>query len=210
MKSVLHVPADWKTRWRLDIDTVKANPTFREHHNEYCQQCNDDGTREESFYAPLVKIADAILEVASRSNELKIAPGNPQRYVVDDPKRLRGGVVNRVSLSSDIVVLHGGFGPTKRQRLHWANAFHMLEVKPFDNALCEGRSVPRLVVDGKRVVGSSRNWPQLTYGTGVDPILNHAAPNNPARWKPKDPPLTRPQPTPSPPHSSPKNGLRMS
>ena len=157
MKSVLHVPADWKTRWRVDIEKVKADPKFREHHGEYCRWCNQNGTREESFYAPLVKIAGAVLEVASQSDELKIAPGNPQHYVVNDPKKLRGGVINRVGLSPDIVVLHDSCEPSEGQRLHWANALHILEVKPYDNALCEGWSVPRLVVDGKRVVGSSRN-----------------------------------------------------
>ena len=36
MRSVLHVPVGWEAKWKPNIEAVKADPRFREHHDEYC------------------------------------------------------------------------------------------------------------------------------------------------------------------------------
>ena len=43
--------------------------------------------------------------------------------------------------------------------LHWANALHILEVKPYDSAICDGTTIPRLIVDGQHVSSSLRGGP---------------------------------------------------
>ena len=150
MKRVLHVPDDWRTQWGPAIEAVKADLDFKNHLKEYCEHCNNSGVQEVSFYKPLVDIANAVLAVLSRSKFNSISSGIPQYYCVNNPKKLRGGVINRVNLSPDLVVLHGDCKPSGEENLHWANPLHILEVKPFDSALCDGENMPRLVVDGER------------------------------------------------------------
>ena len=148
MKHVLHVPDDWKTQWEPVIKAVKADSSFKSHHKEYCQHCDESSSQEVSFYKPLMNTANAVLDVLSQPRFNNISQGIPQRYHVNDPKKLRGGVMNKASLSPDLVVLHKDCEPSEGGRLHWANPLHILEVKPFDGALCDGKTIPRLVVNG--------------------------------------------------------------
>ena len=148
MKSVLHVPDNWRSTWGPAIEAVKEDPDFNNHHDKYCGKCNDSEALEDSFYSPLMETANAALGVLSRLTFGDISTGVPQYYHVNDPKKLRGGVINKSNLSPDIVVLHKDCRPSI-ENLHWANPLHILEVKPYDNAICDGLDVPRLVVGGK-------------------------------------------------------------
>ena len=219
LKSVLHAPHDWRTLWGPTIEAVKADEKFIGHHKKYCDLCGKGTTVEKSFYTPLMETANAVIDVLSQS-EFDGISRSPQHYHVNDPKRLRGGVMNRAHLSPDLVVLHGDRpAPEKREtknskanntkpadtepeytdcedtdcedtnredtnhedvdhedvdpedvypagtkpkgmnpkgmkpsgRLHWANALHILEVKPSDSAICDGTTIRRLIVDGKHI-----------------------------------------------------------
>jgi hypothetical protein len=96
-----------------------------------------------------VETANAAIRVLSPPPSSDTPTRVRQYYHVNDPKKLRGGVINVTGLSPDIVVLHEGCRPSKRRNLHWANTLHILEVKPYDNAICDGKDVPRLLVNGK-------------------------------------------------------------
>ena len=201
LKSVLHVPHDWKTLWGPAIEAIKADGKFIGHHEKYCDLCGKRGTVEKSFYGPLMETANAVIDVLSRNEFGGISPGSPQHYHVNDPKRLQGGVMNWANLSPDLVVLHkdctapedsktkdkksnntnntrtkdpgpedtnpGDIRPKDARPkdikpsggLHWANALHILEVKPYDSAICDGTTIPRLIVDGKHVSSSLRGGP---------------------------------------------------
>ena len=148
MKCVLHVPDDWRSAWGPAIEAVKADTDFIDHHKAYCGKCNKSDEKENSFYPPLMKTANAALSILSRLTSSGISPGVPQYYHKNDPKKLRGGVINKFNLSPDIVVLHEDCRPSE-EKLHWANPLYVLEVKPYDNAICDGLDVPRLVVNGK-------------------------------------------------------------
>jgi len=154
MKHVLHVPDDWRAQWESAIKTVRADADFVKHLKEYRKHCNNSSAQESSFYKPLVAIANTILGVLSRSAFDGISSGIPQYYRVNDPKKLRGGVINKAGLSPDLVALHEDCKPSGEGSLHWANPLHILEVKPSGGALCEGKGMPRLVVDGKRATRS--------------------------------------------------------
>lgn len=147
LKSVLHVPPDWRTKWKEMIDGVKAGDEFVAHHGEYCRQCEIRNSLEEPFYEPLMKTANAALDVVTQLSD-DGASGNPQYYRVNSETTLRGGVTNKHNLAPDLVVLHEEV-PSSTQGLHWANALHVLEVKPHDGAICDGERLVRLVVDGK-------------------------------------------------------------
>ena len=149
MKNVLHVPDDWKTAWGLAIEAVKADPNFTKYHEEYCLRCNQFGILEREFYQPLTNIANAVLNVLSRSTFDGIPPELSQYYRVNDPKVLRGGIFNKSNLSPDLVLLHNDCRPSGKEDLHWANPLHILEVKPFDNAICDGSGMYKLVIDGE-------------------------------------------------------------
>jgi hypothetical protein len=149
MKAVLHVPVDWKIRWKPAIDAVKANQKFRRYHKVYCEHCENEYSLEKPFYEPLMYSANAILDVLTQSTFEDISSGIPQRYHVKSTDRLQGGVINKRGLSPDLVSLHAECKPSEAQPLHWANPLHVLEVKPFDNSLCDGTNMPRLVVDGE-------------------------------------------------------------
>ena len=120
------------------------------HHEGYCCKCNDSDATEKSFYPFLIETANAALSVLSRFVSNDTPPVVPQYYHANDPKRLRGGVINVSNLSPDIVVLHKDCRPSERN-LHWANPLHILEVKPYDSAICDGSDILRLVVKGKAV-----------------------------------------------------------
>ena len=152
MKSVLHVPDNWKKGWRSGIEAVKQDQEFSRHHAEYCRLCDKHGSHEEVFYEPLMKIANRVFEVLAQS-ELINNSGIPQRYHVSNTKVLRGGVMSKAGLRPDLVVLHEG---CKSNAPHWANPLHILEVKPYDNAICTGEALARLVVDGKPATKYSR------------------------------------------------------
>ena len=147
MKRVLYVPDDWRSAWGPAIEAVKADPTFK-HHHEYYSKCNNSDTQEDPFYIPLMETANAALSVLSRLTFGDVSPGVPQCYRVSDPKKLRGGAINKSNLSPDIVVLHKACRPST-ENLHWANPLHILEVKPYDSTIFDASDVPRLVVDGK-------------------------------------------------------------
>ena len=153
IKYVLHVPADWKTKWGPALDAVKADAKFKEHHENYCGLCDGQGAREENFYPPLVDTANAVLDVISRSNFDDIPSEQRQYYRVNHLNHIMGGVMNKKNLSPDLVLLDKNF-PNTNKSLHWANPLHVLEVKPHDNAICDGKNMPRLVVDGKCSAGS--------------------------------------------------------
>ena len=151
MKHVLHTPDDWKTRWGPAIDAIKADATFSKYHEKYCGLCEEKGTAEENFYPCLMEMANAALDVIFRIGFEGIPSERRQYYHVNNPNHIKGGVMNERGLSPDLVLLHkdrrrGGASGS----LHWANPLQVLEVKPCDNALCDGRNIPRLVVDGKR------------------------------------------------------------
>ena len=157
MEYVLHVPGDWKTLWSADIEAVKADPGFKEHHEKYCELCNSRSL-EGLFYRPLMETANAVLRALPRPDPEAVTRGIPQYYHVGDPKRLRGGVINKSKLSPDLIVLHEDCVQSEKESLHWTNVLHVLEVKPFDSAICDGENMPRLVVNGKRVANSFCFW----------------------------------------------------
>jgi len=157
MKSVLHAPDDWRTRWGPTIEAVKTDKTFKKHHKKYIECCARSGSPEKTFYGPLMNTANAVLNVLSGSGLDGISSKDSQYYHINDPKRLRGGVINKANLSPDLVVLHTDCRLSAGEGgLHWANPLHILEVKPHGSALCDGNNMPRLVVDGKHATCSSR------------------------------------------------------
>ena len=153
LKTVLHVPEDWKTKWKPAIDAVKVDARFKENHETYCELCEKGGTLEEDFYPSLMGMANAALSVLSRTPFEGIPAERRQYYHVNNPDVLKGGVMKKHGLSPDLILLHKDRPGDEEQVPHWANPLHILEVKPFDNALCEGKYMPRLVVDGEHTIG---------------------------------------------------------
>ena len=157
MEYVLHVPVDWNTKWRPAIDAVIADADFKKFHEEYCGLCGRSGTVEKDLYLPLMKMANAVLDVLSKSEFDGIPSGELQYYHVNEPNRVSGGVMNKNGLSPDLVLLHKNRPrPEDGESIHWANPLHVLEVKPFGSAICDGENMPRLVVNGKCTAGSFR------------------------------------------------------
>jgi len=159
MKNVLHVPDDWETRWRSVIEAVKADTDFNQHHTNYCGLCATRSTVEEPFYKPLTDTANAVLKVLAESEFDGVSSGIPQRYCVVKEKRLQGGIFNKTGLSPDVIALHDDYNCSNMEDLHWANPLHVLEVKPFDSVICDGRDMPKLVVNGQL---SNEIFPCLT------------------------------------------------
>ena len=166
MKSVLHVPKDWRELWGQTIEDIKKDKIFSLAYACYSNQCDTPGGHEWEFYKPLVEMANAILDFSSEpSSDDSVKPTTPQRYLRNDPQRVLRGVMN--DLSPDIVAVHQDFLPhllsgerAKRclssSNLTWAQPLQILEVKPWDNALIDGSCMPRLKVDGERAT-TSRN-----------------------------------------------------
>ena len=149
LKTVLHVPEDWETKWKPAIDVVKADSKFKENHETYCKLCEKHGTPGEDFYPSLMGMANAALNVLSRTSFEEIPTERHRYYPVNNPDVLKGGVTKKHDLSPDLILLHKDRPDDEEQAPHWANPLHILEVKPFDNALCEGKYMPRLTVDGE-------------------------------------------------------------
>ena len=150
MTSVLHVPEDWRTTWGPAIEAVKTDSGFKKNLKWYYGRCSDPDAAEVSFYTFLIRTANAALSVLPRFTTSDTPAGIPQYYHTNDPKKLRGGVINLSNLSPDITVLHKDCHPSERN-LHWANPLHILEVKPYDDAICDGLDVPRMLAKGKAV-----------------------------------------------------------
>jgi len=74
MKHVLHIPPEWKTEWESIIEAIKVDPGFKSNHGEYCRRCRDSGWSELSFYEPLAKTANAVLDVLSQSRFKRSVP----------------------------------------------------------------------------------------------------------------------------------------
>lgn len=119
MKHVLHVPDDWKDAWGPTIEAVKADSDFEKHYGEYRKLCEDFGTHEELPHKTLVNTAKAAFDVLSRSTN--ISPQTP------------GGAVRQEALH--------------RQRE--TITVHILGVNPYYGVLCDGTSMPRLLVSGE-------------------------------------------------------------
>jgi len=154
MKTVLHVPEDWNSQWKEVMEVVEADPEFRKHYTKYRGYCDDRISQEALFYEPLAEMANAVLDVWSRSESRGTDRGMPQIYRVNSTTKLQGGIFNKANLSPDLVVLHKDCVP-KPDTLHWANALHVLEVKPHGGAICDGKGMPKLVVNGEYTTSSS-------------------------------------------------------
>ena len=152
MKRVLHVPDDWKTRWGPAIEAIKADAEFNEQHKNYCRLCEGNDTLEERLYPALTETENAILGVVSRSNFKDIPSGRRQYYYVSDPEHLKGGMMNKNRVLPQCEV---------NKMPHWENPLHVLELKPYGNTLCDGKNIPRLVVDGKHAIWPFLIWLQL-------------------------------------------------
>ena len=151
LKKALHVPENWRDKWGPTIQAVKANKEFDDLHKAYCKMCDKIGEHEVAFYEPLAQMVNAILDVATSSRFEGKDPEKRQYYHVNNPGHLRGGVMNKVGLSPDLVLLDGDRRPpSSTAPLHWANALHVLEVKPHDNAISDGMTLPRLILNGER------------------------------------------------------------
>ena len=158
MEYVLHIPHNRETRWKPAIEAIEADPQFKQHREDYCNLRNNLGLPESAFYQPLVKTANAALCVVSRYKFDGISSGVPQYYRVNKPNKLQGEVFNKADLSPGLFALHKECDPPGRTALHWANHLHVLEVKLFDNAICDGTNPPRSVVYGKRAPRCFRVW----------------------------------------------------
>ena len=166
IKQVLHVPEKWRTMWGGAIRAIAADKEFNRHYQEYCEMCNTVGTPEKAFYSPLMETANAVLEVVSRSKFKHIPSEEHQYYCVTDVKHLKGGVMDKKSLCPDIVLMHKNRPPPsnpKDEFVYWANPLHVLEVKPHDNALCDGENMPHLIVDGEHGRRGFGGWLQLIW-----------------------------------------------
>ena len=159
MKHVLHVPENWRELWGESIERIKRDEAFSIAYLDYSFQCKTGGP-EERFYKPLVDMANAILRYSMSSPEDCIRPRINQRYLRNDPQRVRLGVMNE--LSPDLVAVYDDFLPhlhaearkeqcIKPSYISWAHPLQMLEVKPSGGALVDGSSMPRLKVNGKHV-----------------------------------------------------------
>ena len=131
MKSVLHVPQDWRIRWSRAIEVIRTDPEFKQYHEEYFKRCANLTSQERSLYEHLMEAVNAVLAVLSRSGFDGISCGIPQYYRVNDPKNLRGRVFNGTSPSPDPVVRPKDCDPSKTE------------------------NTPIFVVDGKRATSLS-------------------------------------------------------
>ena len=141
-KSVLHVPSDWKTLWGRAIEAVKENEKFKESLKTYREECDKCDLREKSFLEPLMHAVNTVLDVMS-APEFNSISRTSQCHHLNDPMHIRGGVMDSFGLSSD---LRKDYQPSTRRDLQ---PLHILEVSPYDGAICDGIGVPRLMVDGK-------------------------------------------------------------
>ena len=65
MRSVLHIPADWRARWGPVIHAVKRNPDFMKHYLKHrSRHENEYAKPEESHYESLLLMNDIIVRAA--------------------------------------------------------------------------------------------------------------------------------------------------
>ena len=129
MKTVLHVPVDWKTLWGPAIEAIKEDCEFKEHRGQYLLQCNNPASPEKSFYEPFMNLMNVIVDTLLRYDLSGICRGS--QYHHHQNCRLSG-----------------------TKHLHWPNPLHVLEAGQYGNTLCDGDNIPRLVVDGMLAVVS--------------------------------------------------------
>ena len=141
-KSVLHVPSGWKTLWGRAIETVKENKNFKESLTAYREECDKCDWRKKPFLEPLMNAVNTILDVIS-APEFDSISRSSQYHHLNGPMHMRGGVTDWFGLSPD---LHKDRKPSAHRDLH---PVHILEVSPYDGAICDGMGIPKLVVDGK-------------------------------------------------------------
>ena len=88
IRSILHAPADWKTRWAPAIRVVKENPDFIRHHLQHCALHKEKRPEPaKSNYQSLVSMHDATLHVAFPTNLTPpYPPSSPAQliHIVDD------------------------------------------------------------------------------------------------------------------------------
>ena len=92
-------------------------------------------------------------------------------------------VLMKIANSVTDVMSASKFDGISGNPLQRANDLPILEGKLLDGVICNGKRIPRLIVDGKHGSGSSHGRLWLTRGAGIDPISNHAPPRDPARSK---------------------------
>ena len=126
MKHVLHVPDDWKTRWGPAIEAVKAELEFKIYHEEHRRHCGKPESQKASFYEPLMNTVKAVLDVLARPTLDRISSEAPQPHPVNGPKK-----------------------PVEEEDPQWAEPLYLLEIKACGSAICDGTTMPRLVVDGE-------------------------------------------------------------
>ena len=162
MQRVLHVPENWKDMWRPTIKQIKRNGRFSTPHSTYTQRCDRPGIQECSLYEHLVDMGNAILDISKDSENESVKPRTPQRYLKGDPNKIDCGVIT--DLSPDVVAVHedlpGQIHPRhgNKSNLSWANVLQTLEVKHRDSALVDGRSMPRLKVNGRPTTSSHNDF----------------------------------------------------
>jgi hypothetical protein len=93
-------------------------------------------------------MANAVPEVVTGTDFESIPSEKRQYYYINNPSRI---VMNKKDLSLDVVILDEDRpAPCAGAPLHWANPLHVLEVKPYDPAICDGKGIPRLIINGKQ------------------------------------------------------------
>ena len=124
MKTVLHVPADWKDVWGPAIAAVKTNEIFTKFYTQYRQKCDHSGLHKKTFYTPFVDTISAVLDALSGSG----------------------------------IVPHQACRPPNESDLQWTNPLHIIEVKPYGSAICNGENIRRLIVKGELTVTPFCGW----------------------------------------------------
>ena len=133
MKSVLRVPVDWNTLWDPVIEAIKEDCRFKKYHGQYLQQCIDPALPGKSFYEPLMNVVNAIVDALPRCDLSGISRGSQYHHHQNCP-------------------LPG------MNNLHWADPLHVLEAGQYNNTLCDGKNMPRLVVNGTFAVIFFHGW----------------------------------------------------
>jgi len=77
MKSVLHVPTDWRMQWGLVIRAVKQNPNLVKHYRGYRVRRERKGDEHEEKYRSLLMMNDAALRAAFPSVLGRVATSAP-------------------------------------------------------------------------------------------------------------------------------------
>ena len=139
IKTTLHVPDDWRTRWGPAIDAIKADAKFNEYHEKYCGLCEEGGTPED-FNTYFMETANAAVGVLSRSDFKDIPLEERQRYRDSGSTQRFPGIIFLNADRRDPCP-----GENK-------NPLHTVHVSPHGNVLCDGRNVSRYSIDGKRAI----------------------------------------------------------